>query len=214
MSPLNRFPRPSNWRCFRTSGTTRSNNEDFCGQLVEAPDAVVFRSCRWRRRLRGRRDRKQDGGRDPPQRVYAKVRANWARSKRLHRAIQTRQHRGLQLRLHGSRIAPDGHHADRGRDRKWRAATPPTSAIAGSFCCAAASITQMSKDHTMVGERVRMGLMSEERARNSSGSLGAAAQPRPRADRIGRSHHDAAAQGRRADSVQRRPLQRSRGPPS
>ena len=27
-------------------------------------------------------------------------------------------------------------------------------------------ITQMTKDHTVVGERVRMGLMSEERARN------------------------------------------------
>lgn len=34
------------------------------------------------------------------------------------------------------------------------------------YLCRAGAITQLTKDHTVVGERVRMGLMSEKRARN------------------------------------------------
>ncbi len=78
------------------------------------------------------------------------------------------------------------------------------------YCAAPAQITQLTKDHTVTGERVRMGLMSEKRARDhrdrSTLTRCLGRELIVAIDRIG----DAAAPGRHPDPVQRRALQRRR----
>src|SRR5690242_7973758 len=68
-------------------GTNRSNNEDFCGHLVEAPDAVVFAIADGVGGYEGGEVASKmaieltlDAYRDSPR--------EWGASKRLHRAVQ------------------------------------------------------------------------------------------------------------------------------
>ena len=145
-------------------GTNRSNNEDYCGHLVEAPDAVVFVVA--------------DGvggyeGGEVASKMAVEVTLNsyrespreWGASKRLHRAVQT-----ANIEVYNfSATVPE---------LRRMATTLTAVAIADGTLNAAhigdcrlfllrdGKITQMSKDHTMVGERVRMGLMSEARAKH------------------------------------------------
>jgi serine/threonine protein phosphatase PrpC len=145
-------------------GTNRSNNEDFCGHLVEAPDAVLFVVA--------------DGvggyeGGEVASKMAVEVTINsyrdspreWGASKRLHRAVQTANIEVYNFALTVPELR--------------RMATTLTAVAVENgtlnaahigdcrlYLLRAGTITQMSKDHTMVGERVRLGLMSEVRARN------------------------------------------------
>ncbi len=145
-------------------GTNRSNNEDFCAHLVEAPDAVVFAVADG---VGG-----YEGGEVASKmaveialKAYANSPREWGASKRLHRAVQNAN---IEVYNFASTVP----------ELRRMATTLTAVAIENGTLNAAhigdcrlyllrgGKITQMSKDHTMVGERVRMGLMSEERARN------------------------------------------------
>jgi serine/threonine protein phosphatase PrpC len=144
-------------------GTNRSNNEDSCGHLVEAPDAVVFAVA--------------DGvggyeGGEVASKMAIEIALNsyrdspreWGASKRLHRAVQTAN---IEVYNFASTVP----------ELRRMATTLTAVAVENStlhathigdcrlYLLRAGKITQMSKDHTMVGERVRMGLMTEARAR-------------------------------------------------
>jgi len=145
-------------------GTNRSNNEDFCGHLVETPDAVVFAVA--------------DGvgvyeGGEGASKMAVEITLNayrdspreWGASKRLHRAVQTAN---IEVYNFSSTVP----------ELRRMATTLTAVAVENGtlnaahigdcrlYLLRAGKITQMSKDHTVVGERVRMGLMSESRAKN------------------------------------------------
>ena len=145
-------------------GTTRSNNEDSCGEWVEAPDAVVFAVADG---VGG-----YEGGEvaskmaiDITLSAYREAPRELGTHKRLGRAIQTAN---IEVYNHAFTVP----------ELRRMATTLTAVAIENGVLHAAhigdcrlyllrgGKITQMSKDHTMVGERVRMGLMSEARARN------------------------------------------------
>ena len=145
-------------------GTNRSNNEDSCAHLVEAPEAVVFAVA--------------DGvggyeGGEVASKMAVEITLNayrdspreWGASKRLHRAVQTAN---IEVYNFASTVP----------ELRRMATTLTAVAVENGVLSAAhigdcrlyllraGKVTQMSKDHTFVGERVRMGLMSESRARN------------------------------------------------
>jgi PPM family protein phosphatase len=145
-------------------GTNRSNNEDSCGYLVEAPDAVVFAVA--------------DGvggyeGGEVASKMAIEITLNayrdspreWGASKRLHRAVQTAN---IEVYNFASTVP----------ELRRMATTLTAVAVENGtlnaahigdcrlYLLRAGKITQMSKDHTVVGERVRMGLMSEARAKH------------------------------------------------
>ena len=174
-------------------GTNRSNNEDFCAQLVEAPDAVVFAVADG---VGG-----YEGGEVASKmaveialEAYRNSPREWGASKRLHRAVQNAN---IEVYNFASTVP----------ELRRMATTLTAVAIENGtlnaahigdcrlYLLRAGKITQMSKDHTMVGERVRMGLMSEERARNHPERSALLRSLGRELDRVGRSDHDAAAQG-------------------
>lgn len=145
-------------------GTNRSNNEDYCGHFVEAPDAVIFAVADG---IGG-----YDGGEVASKMAveltldsFGKSPREWGVAKRLSRAVQSANIEVYnfaqtvpELRRMGTTLTAvavfDG---------------VLTAAHIGDcrlYLLRAGKITQMTKDHTVVGERVRMGLMSEERARH------------------------------------------------
>jgi len=145
-------------------GTNRSNNEDSCGHLVEAPDAVLFAVADGVGGYEGGEVASKmaieitlEAYRDSPR--------EWGASKRLHRAVQRAN---IEVYNFASTVP----------ELRRMATTLTAIAIENGtlnaahigdcrlYLLRAGKITQMSKDHTMVGERVRMGLMSESRARS------------------------------------------------
>lgn len=145
-------------------GTNRSNNEDFCAHLVEAPDSVIFAVADGVGGYEGGEVASKmaveivlEAYRDSPR--------EWGASKRLHRAVQRAN---IEVYNFASTVP----------ELRRMATTLTAVAIENGtlnathigdcrlYLVRAGKITQMSKDHTMVGERVRMGLMSEERAKN------------------------------------------------
>lgn len=145
-------------------GTTRSNNEDSCGHLVEAPDAVVFAVADG---VGG-----YEGGEvaskmaiDITLSAYREAPRELGAHKRLGRAIQTAN---IEVYNHAFTVP----------ELRRMATTLTAVAIENGVMHAAhigdcrlfllrdGKLNQMSKDHTLLGERVRMGLMSEARVRN------------------------------------------------
>lgn len=144
-------------------GTNRSNNEDSCGHLVEGVDAVIFAVADG---VGG-----YEGGEiasrmaiDITLETYRQSPREWGPSKRLHRAVQN-----ANIEVYNRALTiPE----------LRRMATTLTAVSIENGSMAAAHIgdcrlylirdgkvRQITKDHTMVGERVRMGLMSEARAK-------------------------------------------------
>jgi serine/threonine protein phosphatase PrpC len=145
-------------------GTNRSNNEDFCGHFIEAPDAVVFVVADG---VGG-----YEGGEVASKmavelllQAYRESPREWGASKRLHRAAQTAN---IEVYNFASAVP------ELGRMATTLTAVAIENGILNAvhigdcrlYLLRDGQIRQMSKDHTMVGERVRMGLMSEERAKN------------------------------------------------
>jgi serine/threonine protein phosphatase PrpC len=144
-------------------GTNRSNNEDSCGHLVEAPDAVLFAIADG---VGG-----YEGGEVASKMAieitlaaYRDSPREWGAGKRLHRAVQRAN---IEVYNFASTVP----------ELRRMATTLTAVAVENGtlnaahigdcrlYLLRAGKIMQMSKDHTMVGERVRMGLMSEARAR-------------------------------------------------
>ena len=144
-------------------GTNRSNNEDSCGHFVEGPDTVVFAVADG---VGG-----YEGGEVASKmaieitlRAYRESPREWGPSKRLHRAVQN-----ANIEVHNFALTVP--------ELRRMATTLTAVAVENGILHAAhigdcrlyliraGKITQLSKDHTVVGERVRMGLMSEARAK-------------------------------------------------
>ena len=186
-------------------GTTRPDNEDSCGHFVESPDSVVFAVADGVGGYEGGEiasrmaiDITLEAYRDSP--------PAWGAAKRLYRAI-TR----ANIEIHDKALTVP----ELGR----MANTMTAVAVEKGMLAAVhvgdcrlhlirhSHISVVTKDHTMVGERVRMGVMISGARKGSSRSRDAAAQPWTRADRVDRSDRDAAAGARSPDTVQRRPVQ-------
>ena len=144
-------------------GTTRSGNEDCCGHFVENDDCVLFAVADG---VGG-----YEGGEvasaiaiETTLQAYRESPIAWGAAKRLHRAVQQ-----ANIEIHNKAIAVP--------ELRGMATTLTAVVVEKGILSAAHvgdcrlylarhhSITQITKDHTAVGERVRMGLMSAEAAR-------------------------------------------------
>lgn len=144
-------------------GTDRSDNEDSCGTLIEGPVSAIFAVADG---VGG-----YEGGEvasamavDITLKSYRESPVEWGPAKRLHWAFQN-----ANIEIHNRALAVP---------ELRRMATTLTAVSIERGVLKAAHvgdcrlyivrgnvITQISKDHTMVADRVRMGLMSEARAR-------------------------------------------------
>jgi len=145
-------------------GCARSNNEDFCGHCVESPREVVIAVADG---VGG-----YDGGEVASQMAVEVTLAAYHESapslgpaKRLYRAVQ---HANIEIHNRALTVP-----------ELRRMGTTLTAAVVDSGMLYAAhvgdcrlyhirhdKISQITKDHTMVQERVRMGLMTANRARS------------------------------------------------
>jgi PPM family protein phosphatase len=144
-------------------GTTRSNNEDFCGHLVEAPDHVVFVVADGVGGYEGGEVASKMAVEITLQ-AYGESPKEWGASKRLHRAVQRAN---IEVYNFASTVP----------ELRRMATTLTAVAVENGvlnathigdcrlYLLRGGKLTQISKDHTVVGERVRMGLMTEERAK-------------------------------------------------
>jgi len=145
-------------------GTDRPDNEDSCGHFIETPDSVVFAVADG---VGG-----YEGGEiasrmaiDITLEAYRESPIAWGAAKRLHRAIQR-----ANIEIHDKAlIVPE----------LRRMATTLTAVAVDKGMLSAVHVgdcrlhlirnshlTQITKDHTMVADRVRMGLMSAARAKD------------------------------------------------
>jgi serine/threonine protein phosphatase PrpC len=144
-------------------GTNREGNEDSCGHYVENPESVVFAVADG---IGG-----YEGGEvasamaiEVTLESYRESPLAWGPSKRLHRAVQR-----ANIEIHNRALTVP---------ELRRMGTTLTAAVVDAGVLHAAHvgdcrlylirrgrIRQITKDHTMVQERVRMGLMSADRAR-------------------------------------------------
>lgn len=144
-------------------GSDRANNEDSCGHFIENPGAVMFAVADGVGGYEGGEiasrmaiDVTLDSYRESPR--------EWGAAKRLARAVQN-----ANIEIHNrTLIVPE---------LRRMASTLTAVAVESGMLNAAhvgdcrlylvrdRGIVQLSKDHTVVGERVRMGVMSEARAR-------------------------------------------------
>jgi protein phosphatase len=145
-------------------GTNRENNEDSCGHYVESPESVIFAVADG---IGG-----YEGGEVASAMAiavtiesYRESPPAWGPSKRLHRAVQR-----ANIEIHNRALTVP---------ELRRMGTTLTAAVVDAGVLHAAhvgdcrlylirrgKIRQITKDHTMVQERVRMGLMSVDRARH------------------------------------------------
>jgi PPM family protein phosphatase len=145
-------------------GTQRSGNEDSCGHFIENDDTLIFAVADG---VGG-----YEGGEvasalaiEVTLRAYRESPPSWGAAKRLHRAVQQ-----ANIEIHNKALAVPELHS--------MATTLTAVAVEKGILYAAHvgdcrlylarhhKITQITKDHTAVGERVRMGLLSPEEARN------------------------------------------------
>src|SRR5271166_5413238 len=144
-------------------GTKRPDNEDSCGHFIESPDSVVFAVADG---VGG-----YEGGEiasrmaiDITLEAYRESPPEWGAAKRLYRAI-TRANIGIHDK---ALTVPE----------LSRMATTMTAVAVEKGMLAAvhigdcrlhlirhSQISVVTKDHTMIGERVRMGMMTEASAR-------------------------------------------------
>jgi serine/threonine protein phosphatase PrpC len=145
-------------------GADRDNNEDACGHRVIGPESVIFAVADG---IGG-----YEGGEiasamaiEATLRVYLESPPAWGASKRLYRAVQA-----ANIEIHNRALTVP---------ELRRMGTTLTAAVVDHGVLHAAHvgdcriylvrrgrITQITKDHTVVQERVRMGLMTASRARN------------------------------------------------
>ncbi len=144
-------------------GTDRPDNEDCCGHFIEGPESALFAVADG---VGG-----YEGGEiasriaiDTTLSAFRESPREWGAAKRLARAVQA-----ANIEIHDrSLVVPE---------LRRMATTLTAVAVEGGRLAAAhvgdsrlylvrgGRITQITKDHTMVGERVRMGLLSEAGAR-------------------------------------------------
>ncbi|MGC1678872.1 MAG: protein phosphatase 2C domain-containing protein [Candidatus Binataceae bacterium] len=145
-------------------GTNRPDNEDCCGHLIDTPDAAVFAVADG---IGG-----YEGGEvassmaiELTLAAWRESPASWGAAKRLARAVQF-----ANIEIHNRALAVP---------ELRRMGTTLTAVAIDKGMLAAAhvgdcrlylarrhTISQLTKDHTMVAEKVRMGLLTAERARN------------------------------------------------
>ena len=146
------------------AGTDRPGNEDACGYFIESPEAALLVVADG---IGG-----YEGGEiasrmavDVTLEAYRESPVAWGAAKRLHRAVQR-----ANIEIHQRAIAVPA---------LRRMGTTLTAAVVEGGRLSAAHvgdcrlylarrgrIAQITKDHTMVAEHVRMGLMSAASARN------------------------------------------------
>jgi len=145
-------------------GTSRDHNEDSCGHFIESDHTAVFVVADGVGGYEGGEVASSmavevtlQGWQESP--------ASWGAAKRLHRAVQR-----ANIEVYNRALTVP----------ELRAMCTTLTAVAVERGMLAAAhigdcrlyllrdnkITQLTKDHTVVGERVRMGLMSDEEARN------------------------------------------------
>ena len=144
-------------------GTARSNNEDACGHFIQSPKEVVFVVADG---VGG-----YDGGEvasqmavDVTLTAYRESAPSLGPAKRLQRAVQR-----ANIEIHNRAIAVP--------ELRRMATTVTAAAVADGvlhavhvgdcrlYLIRGTKIQQMTKDHTVIGERVRLGLISEKEAR-------------------------------------------------
>jgi serine/threonine protein phosphatase PrpC len=145
-------------------GCERSNNEDFCGHCVESPKDLVLAVADG---VGG-----YDGGEVASQMAvevtlaaYHESAASLGPAKRLYRAVQR-----ANIEIYNRSLAVP--------ELRRMATTLTAAAVAEGtlyavhigdcrlYLIRGGRIQQMTKDHTVIGERLRMGMISEKDARN------------------------------------------------
>jgi PPM family protein phosphatase len=144
-------------------GTDRPDNEDSCGLFIESPDSVIFAVADGMGGYEGG-EVASSMAVEITLRAWQESPREWAPAKRLSRAVQQANieihNRALavpELRMMGTTLTAVA--IDRGS---------LSAAHVGDcrlYLIRHRRIVQLSKDHTVTGERVRMGLLSEEAAR-------------------------------------------------
>jgi serine/threonine protein phosphatase PrpC len=146
------------------AGTDRSGNEDACGYFIESPEAAMLVVADG---IGG-----YEGGEiasrmavDITLEAYRESPVAWGAAKRLHRAVQR-----ANIEIHQRAIAVPA--------LRWMGTTLTAAVVEGGRLNAAhvgdcrlylarrGRISQITKDHTMVAEHVRMGLLSPASVRN------------------------------------------------
>jgi PPM family protein phosphatase len=145
-------------------GTKRSNNEDSCGHFIESPVSALFAVADG---VGG-----YEGGEIASRmaievtiEAYRESPVAWGASKRLHRAIQR-----ANIEIHDKALTVP--------ELRRMATTLTAVSIDNGMLYAVhvgdcrlhlirnSQLTQITKDHTMVADRVRMGVMSAARAKD------------------------------------------------
>ncbi len=144
-------------------GGNRSNNEDSCGHFIETPHSAIFAIADG---IGG-----YEGGEvaskmaiDITLQTYRESPPEWGAAKRLNRAVQR-----ANIEVHNTALTvPEL----RRMGTTLTAVAIENGALAAAhvgdcrlYLLRGGRIVQLTKDHTMVGERVRMGMMSEANAR-------------------------------------------------
>jgi serine/threonine protein phosphatase PrpC len=145
-------------------GNDRPGNEDSCGHLIESPDSAIFVVADGVGGYEGG----EVASAMAVESTITSYRENpvaWGAAKRLHRAVQR-----ANIDIHNRALAVP--------ELRRMATTLTAAAINNGTLYAAhvgdcrmylirnARIRQLTRDHTVIGERVRMGLITAERARN------------------------------------------------
>jgi PPM family protein phosphatase len=145
-------------------GCARSNNEDFCGHSVESPREVVLAVADGVGGYEGGEVASQMAV-EVTLAAYHESTPSWGPAKRLYRAVQR-----ANIEIHNRALAVP--------ELRRMATTLTAAAVADGtlyavhigdcrlYLVRGGRIQQMTKDHTVVGERLRLGLISEKDARN------------------------------------------------
>jgi len=145
-------------------GCARSNNEDFCGHAIESPREVVLAVADGVGGYEGGEVASQMAV-EVTLAAYRESAPSLGPAKRLYRAVQR-----ANIEIHNRALTVP---------ELRRMATTLTAAVVADgalyavhigdcrlYVIRGARIQQVTKDHTVVGERVRLGLISEKDARN------------------------------------------------
>ena len=144
-------------------GTDRPDNEDSCGHLIEGPDTVVFAVADGMGGYEGG-EVASSMAIEMTLQAWRESPPAWGAAKRLARAVQQ-----ANIEIHNRAIAVP--------ELRMMGTTLTAVAIERGMLSAAHvgdcrlyllrrhKIIQLTKDHTVTGERVRMGLLSDDAAR-------------------------------------------------